>query len=406
MPITQSMKQWLVAFVLMICVTLAFFDKISIAVLFSDPEFQNVMAIRPGDKEKLGWLMTSFLLAYGFSSLFLSFVGDIFNPKKLLFWSVASWGVLMFLMGTSKSYGEMFFYRVLLGIFEGPLLALAYTIVKQTYQERQQARASTLFLLGTPVGASLGFPITAFILHHFGWEMTFHVLASMTLIVLAVVYFGLKDLQLKSGAEKRSSTKRLTFKEHVRNSKVLVTTPAFWAVCIFNIAMMTYLWGLNGWLPSYLIEAKGFNLKEFGQLSSLPFIAMLIGEVIGAFLSDKTGKRALQVFAGLFLGGIGMGIMITMTSPIMVIFAMSVSAFFWGMSASAIFALLARVSDASVAATAGGVFNGLANFASAIVPVVIGYIVTQTGNFDNGILFLAVVAVLGSLVLVPWLKKY
>lgn len=35
-------------------------------------------------KAKLGWLMTSFLLAYGFSCMFLSFLGDLINPKKLI----------------------------------------------------------------------------------------------------------------------------------------------------------------------------------------------------------------------------------------------------------------------------------------------------------------------------------
>ena len=75
----SGLKHWVPAFVLMVCVVLAFFDKISIAVLFSDPHFQSSMGIAE-DKAKLGWLMTSFLLAYGFSSVFLSFLGDIFNP--------------------------------------------------------------------------------------------------------------------------------------------------------------------------------------------------------------------------------------------------------------------------------------------------------------------------------------
>ncbi len=156
----------------MVCVVLAFFDKISIAVLFSDPHFQSAMGIAE-DKAKLGWLMTSFLLAYGFSSVFLSFLGDIFNPKKMLFWSVTSWGVLMFCMGFTTSYSGMLILRVLLGLAEGPLFALAYTIVKQTYTDRQQARASTMFLLGTPIGAFLGFPITANVLAHHDWHTTF-----------------------------------------------------------------------------------------------------------------------------------------------------------------------------------------------------------------------------------------
>src|SRR5690606_27926034 len=146
--------------------------KISIAVLFSDASFLADLGIG-GDKTKLGWLMSIFLLAYGLSSVFLSFVGDIFGPKKILLWGIASWGILMFLMGTTNNFYMLLFYRVLLGIAEGPLLALCYSIVKQNYTESEQARASTLFLLGTPIGAALGFPLTAFILQTYNWQATF-----------------------------------------------------------------------------------------------------------------------------------------------------------------------------------------------------------------------------------------
>ncbi|MFX5748803.1 MFS transporter [Acinetobacter baumannii] len=401
----SGLKHWVPAFVLMVCVVLAFFDKISIAVLFSDPHFQSSMGIAE-DKAKLGWLMTSFLLAYSFSSVFLSFLGDIFNPKKMLFWSVTSWGLLMLCMGFTTSYSGMLILRVLLGLAEGPLFALAYTIVKQTYTDRQQARASTMFLLGTPIGAFLGFPITAAVLAHHDWHTTFFVMAALTLIAILSIVFGLRNLQLKKTVELEGESKRTNFKGHIANTKVLVSNSAFWLVCLFNIALMTYLWGLNSWVPSYLMQDKGFNLKEFGVYSSFPFIAMLIGEVVGAFLSDKLGRRAIQVFSGLLLAGIFMYVMVIMTEPLLIIAAMSLSAMAWGFGVAAVFALLARVTTSNVGATAGGIFNGLGNFASAIAPVLIGYIVMQTHSFNLGITFLAAVAVIGSLFLVPLLKRY
>lgn len=400
-----GIKHWTPAIILMICVVLAFFDKISIAVLFSDATFQQAMGIGQ-DKAKLGWLMTSFLLAYGFSSMFLSFLGDIFCPKKMLFWSVTSWGLLMILMGVSTDYSTMLTLRVLLGLAEGPLFALAYTIVKQTYSDSQQARASTMFLLGTPIGAFLGFPITAFVLAHYDWHSTFFVMGAMTLLVLIFIVFGLRNLQLKRTVDLDGVAKRVNFKTHVSNTKTLLTNSSFWLVCIFNIAIMTYLWGLNSWVPSYLMQDKGFNLKEFGIYSSLPFIAMLIGEVSGAVISDKLGRRAIQVSGGLLFAGIFMYLMVIATEPVWVIAAMSLSGMSWGFGVAAIFALLSRITTADVGATAGGIFNGLGNFASAAAPVIIGSIVMQTGSFNVGITFLALVAVIGSFFLVPLLKRY
>ena len=59
---------------LLACVLLAFFDKISIAALFSDGHFQQAMGI-DFDTTRLGILMSVFLLSYGFSSVFLSGLG-------------------------------------------------------------------------------------------------------------------------------------------------------------------------------------------------------------------------------------------------------------------------------------------------------------------------------------------
>ena len=401
-PPESFIKHWMPAFVLMVCVVLAFFDKISIAVLFADPHFQTAMGIVES-KAKLGWLMTSFLLAYGFSCMFLSFLGDLINPKKLIFWSVASWGVLMFMMGFTTTYSGMVVMRILLGIAEGPLFALCYSIVKQRYSDREQARASTMFLLGTPIGATLGFPITAHVLASHDWHTTFFVMAALTVLVLFLVYFGLKDVQMV----KADGSNKISKAQHRINLSVLFGNRAFWLVCIFNIAMMGYLWGLNSWIPIYLMEAKGFNLKEFGNLSMIPFIAMLVGEIFGAYYSDKIGKlRSPQVFIGLFLAGVGMYALVLSQGITQVILAMSFSSMLWGFAASAIFALLARVSTKEVASTAGGIFNGLGNFASALAPVIIGYIVQASKNFNDGVTFLAILAVVGSLTLIPLLKKH
>jgi sugar phosphate permease len=400
--VENRLKHWSVAIILMVCVVLAFFDKISIAVLFKDAGFLADLGIG-SDKAKLGLLMTSFLLAYGFSSMFLSFIGDLISPKKLLLGSVTLWGLLMLAMGMTHSFAGLIILRILLGIAEGPLFALAYSMVKKIYNPREQARASTLFLLGTPIGASLGFPITAYVLAMYNWQATFFVMAALTIVVLLLIIFGLRHVDLSKATPTQAKTQGSNFSLHLSNTKTLFLNFKFWILCVFNIALMSYLWGLNSWVPNYLMENKGFDLKTFGTYSSLPFLAMLTGEILGALYADKSGKRAKQVFAGLFVAGVSMYLMIAAHSPMMVILAMSISAFSWGVSVSAVFALLASVTSAEVSATAGGIFNGLGNFASAIVPLAIGIIVQSSSNFNYGIATIALIAIIGSFLLLPLL---
>lgn len=385
------------------CVLLAFFDKISIAALFSDHEFQQAMGIG-FDPTRLGLLMSAFLFSYGFSSMLLSGIGDRLNPVKVLIGMMVTWGVLMVLMGMTRSYHTMMTLRILLGIAEGPLLPMAYAIVRQAFPQRLQARATMLWLLGTPIGAALGFPVTLFILSRFNWETTFFFMAFLTVPVMLLVLFGMRHLNVARPAASTTSKPAVAERKQLRRE--LFSTPHFWMICLFNIAFLTYLWGMNGWLPSYLIEGKGIHLEHAGYLSSLPFIAMLLGEVVGAWLSDKMDRRALACFISLCGAGIGLGVVLYMQGTYSVIAAMSFSTFMWGAGAPNIFALLAKATSSRVSATAGGVFNGLGNFAGALAPVLMGALIAATGNMDNGLLFLVVMAFVGCAILLPLLNKY
>jgi sugar phosphate permease len=399
----QEQVRWSIPLALFSCVLLAFFDKISIAALFSDSSFQQALGIG-FDPTRLGLLMSAFLFSYGISSIVLSGIGDRINPAKVLMIMMAIWGVLMLMMGFTHSYHAMMTLRILLGIAEGPLLALAYTIIRHNFPPRLQARATMMWLLGTPLGAALGFPVTLFILERFGWQESFFFMAFLTLPVMLLVMLGMRNLNIQRSA--KVATHHPAVHERKRHLKELLHNPHFWMICLFNVAFLTYLWGINGWLPSYLIKGKGIHLEHAGYLSSLPFIAMLMGEVLGAWMSDKLDRRALACFTSLIGAGLGLVAVLHLEGTYSVIGAMAFSTFMWGAGAPNIFALLAKATSSSVSATAGGIFNGLGNFAGALAPVLMGVLIATTSNMDNGLLFLVVMAFIGSIILLPLLKKY
>ncbi|MGK0702952.1 MFS transporter [Yokenella regensburgei] len=393
--------RWSIPLSLLACVLLAFFDKISIAALFVDPEFQQAMGL-DFDTTRLGLLMSAFLLSYGISSVLLSGLGDRIAPLRLLTGMMVVWCVLMLMMGFTHSYSLMLVLRILLGIAEGPLFPLAFTIIRQTFPAHLQARATMLWLLGTPFGAAIGFPLSLTLLNHFGWQSTFFTMALLTLPVLVLVRIGLRGVQLASRG--KTATESQNTRRSARSE--LLVSPHFWMICVFNIAFLTYLWGINGWLPGYLINGKGIHLEHAGWLSSMPFIAMLLGEVLGAWLSDKLDKRAAACFISMAGAGIGLIAVMHYSTPLTVIAAMAFSTFMWGIGAPNIFALLAKATHSGVSATAGGIFNGLGNFAGALSPAVMGALISFTGSMDSGLFFLVVMAALGCALLLPMLTRY
>ncbi len=58
------------------------------------------------------------------------------------------WCILMVIMGFTHNYALMVTLRILLGIAEGPLFPLAFAVVRHTFPQRLQARATMLWLLG------------------------------------------------------------------------------------------------------------------------------------------------------------------------------------------------------------------------------------------------------------------
>jgi len=78
-PQTAASRRWLVAGVLLLVVIAGFFDRISIAVLFTNKDFNDALGTG-SNPALLGLLMTSFLFAYGASGVLLSFLG----PRRSL----------------------------------------------------------------------------------------------------------------------------------------------------------------------------------------------------------------------------------------------------------------------------------------------------------------------------------
>lgn len=393
--------RWWIPLVLLICVILSFLDKISVGILVSSPVFRAEMGLSGEDSVRFGLLMTSFLLSYSLASILISGLADRISPVYCLYGMLVLMGVSLLLLAGSTSYREFLSYRILLGVIEGPLFALAYAIVRRSFPPREQARATMLWLLGTPIGAAAGFPLLNWVLTIWGWRTTYGVIAALLIPVLLSTWWVLRHWTRRYGLVAPKVTGATTAPDRYR----LFRRPAFWAVCAFNMAFMGYLWGLNSWLPTYLSVDRGVNLEQLGLVASLPFIGMLMGEVAGAWLSDRLDRRALVCTAALGSAALGLlGVLLAPTDGL-AIAAMAFSACSWGAAAPSIFPLLAKVTPADLSATAGGFCNGLGNVSGALVPLAMGLLVAQTGTLAAGLTLMMSLALLGALVLLPLVNR-
>ncbi|WP_295850463.1 MFS transporter [Tardiphaga sp.] len=399
-----SPMRWGVAFVLFLAVISAFFDRISVAVLFTNVTFQNDMGIG-FDPTRLGLLMTSFVFAYGVSGLLLSFIGDVYGPRRSLAVGAALWGGAMLLMGSAGSYTTMLFYRVLLGIAEGPQFALTNSLVKRWFPPREQARANSIWMIGSPLGSAVGFPLTIYLVSSYGWRSSFYVLAALNLLViLPLVLLVVRDRP--PNAAVAAAAPAVTAASYGQQVRLFFGDWRFWMLVIFNSAALIYLWGLNSWLPSYLVKVRGFDMKQAGIYTSLPFIFMFLGEVLSAILSDRLGRRAGVCFVALLLAGISMYLVSVIPDNQTAALMIAVSAFCWGSALPPLFALGLQILPAGAVAAGVGVYNGIGNLIGAFAPLAMGLIISSTGNYSTGLLVIIGAATIGSAAMIPLMRKY
>jgi sugar phosphate permease len=401
-PVTA--RRWLVAGVLLLVVIAGFFDRISIAVLFTNKDFNAAMGTG-FSPPLLGLLMTSFLFAYGASGTLLSFVGDIYGPRRSLAVGAGLWGLFMALIGGTSSYGLMLFWRVLLGIAEGPQFSLVNKTIKRWFPKHEQGRANSVWMVGSPLGSAIGFPLTIALVAAFGWRASFYALAALNLVIIVpMILTFIRDWPPQGEAQARKE--EATGQNMTGDIGVFLKDWRFWMVLLFNSACLVYLWGLNAWLPTYLQTVRHFDLKALGFFASLPFVLMFIGEITGGYVSDRIGHRAIVCFVGLFGAGALIYVVSLMADPYAAALVMALSAGFWGAALPPLFALAAQIIPPSVTASGVGVYNGVGNLVGAASPLLMGWIIGAVGNFNAGLMVLVLAGVIGSCAMLPLIRKY
>jgi sugar phosphate permease len=400
--VKSAAYRWVMVFVLLLAVTTAFFDRINIAVLFTNADFKHAIGVG-NNPAMLGLLMTGFVVAYGVSALILSFTSDVFGPRRTLSIIALLLGVIMAIMGGAASYAMMLVGRVLIGLTEGPQFGSANVAVKQWFPPNERGLASAIWGIGAPLGSMIGFPLVIILVANYGWRASFYVLAALNiLVVLPAVWFLVRD---KSQATKAavSGAEAMPFGEAIR---LLVSNKLFWLLALYDCSAMVYLWGLNSWLPTYLQVARHFDIKHSSVFSSLPFLLMIGGYFLGGWLGDKWRIKAWLCMVGMIGAGLLVYAASIVASPTNSALLIALSAGSWGLTVPTLFAMGTEVIPPKVTAMGFGIYAGIANIFGALTPVLMGMVIGKSGNYAGGLLVITFACVILSFTMIPLLRRH
>src|SRR5699024_11205229 len=138
----------------------------------------------------------TFVTAFLFSPIW-GRIGDKCGRKKILMMSALGLGISLLLMGFATSVWELFFLRLLMGIFTGFIPMSQALVARQTPKEVAGSVLGTLET-GSIIGMLMGPLIGGTIADAVGYAVTFKLFSISIFLSAIIVTFGIKEVKLQT----------------------------------------------------------------------------------------------------------------------------------------------------------------------------------------------------------------
>ncbi|TDT74434.1 ACS family glucarate transporter-like MFS transporter [Arthrobacter sp. AG258] len=425
---TKSHTRFLVLGLIFFVTVVNYADRSSMSIAGTDMTKELGMT-----SVQLGFVFSAFSWAYVVGQLPGGYLLDRFGAKKTYGLSLALWSAATLVVGfvglmstpVLVSVGILFALRLFLGLVEAPAFPANARITTMWFPTSERGQATAVFNSAQYLATAMFAPIIGWMTFSFGWRIGFYVLGALGL-AMAVVWFrwmnvpsrhkrvsateietiraggGLVDLDESATLSQRKATiTRSQFKQ-------LFTSRMFWGLYVAQYAVNALTYFFITWFPIYLVSSRHLNIMQAGFIAAIPALAGFAGGILGGFISDLllrrgvplTAARKIPSVAGMALAMLIMLCPFTDSTPLIV--TLMTLAFFGKGVAALGWAFATDMAPKEANSVSAAIMNAFGNIAGIVTPIVIGFVIAATGNFDVALWFVGAhgaVALLGYLIM-------
>jgi MFS family permease len=245
---------------------------------------------------------TAFGLFYVVLGFPLSWLIDRKSRRNIVAICLVLWSVMTAVCGLARTSVEFFFARVGVTVGEAGGTPGANSILSDYFPANRRAMALTVFSLGAPIGAWLGYNVAGAIADHYGWRAVFFALGIPGVLAGIAVWLTVREPKrgcLDSGddGEAPSFLETMRFLWQQRSAvHVMIGS----AVCAL------WGWGLMYWTPTFLQRTYHLSVGEAGLLTqNMHLWGGSLATVATGFLMARSGMSDARRIVWLLSAGIG-----------------------------------------------------------------------------------------------------
>jgi MFS transporter, ACS family, hexuronate transporter len=287
--------RWRIAILVSVAIAISYLDRQTLPVAIKAIENEI-----PLTNQQFSYLQSAFLVSYAFMYAGGGKLTDALGTRLGFTLIMAFWSLACASHGLAIGFATLAVSRFLLGMGEGGAFPAATRVVAEWFPVKERATSMGIINGGTAVGAVAAPPLIAVVLSYTNWRWIFFLTGAIGLIWTAWwrrEYFPPQEhptlgsherAELQSVMEAPVSSRKIHWTEllRIREAWGLVI-----AKFLSDAAWYFYLF----WLPKYLYDARGFDIKAVGRLAWIPYAASGVGCLLGGSFSSYLVRRAFSL---------------------------------------------------------------------------------------------------------------
>lgn len=299
---TKSLR-WVVVSLVAVATVINYIDRNALAVMWP-----GISADLGLDKNDYALLITFFMVGYAIGQSLFGKIFDMIGTRLGFVLAIVVWSISIMLHAAVRSVGALGAARFGLAIGEAGNWPGATKANAEWFPIKERALAQGIFNTGASLGAVVSAPAIALLYIQFGWKGTFVALGFLGLVWLLpwlLIYKAPPDRHPWLSPEERQYILDGQKVETVADDDdqaapgwlEMLRYRQSWSVIASWFFLDPVWWLFVSWLPIYLADQFGFDIKQIGLFAWVPYVGAAVGALFGGWLAGYLLKKGWTVNA-------------------------------------------------------------------------------------------------------------
>lgn len=273
-------------------------------------EQNDIMKAYHFSTANIGLILSCFGIGYGVAKLFMGAFADKCDSNRYLMAGLFLSAVLNIFLGSTKSLYLMMFLMFLMAVTQGMGAAACQKMIQLWWGPRMRGTMYSIWSSAHNAGSFICVAIVQLAVFLFSGSIpaVFYTASVISFIICILILLlgadrpkavGLPDISTYTGDKVILDNGQVSTSDQTDLSitqifiKYILKNKLVWAVTLTSMSLYLVRYGIQSWIPSYLVQNKGFDpaaakwVIGIFELASVPGVI-----VIGAISDALKGRRA------------------------------------------------------------------------------------------------------------------